>query len=269
MTSRTLIQVCVAILATLFAGNTTLASEALQSTLHTHETFAAYIHGMHALNASVDYVLQPWGYDGTAQIRSNGMIGWFVHMNVIAHTEGRFSTGNTVAPILYDSAGLSRGAQRHVHLDYRNGTPDVSVRTPEETDREPVPKTQLPGSIDTFSGMMQLLKAIRENGQCNGSARIFDGIRLTSLTVHGPVSDNIPDNHGQAETGKALRCDFVGQQIAGFVRNSPNRAKMAIPKPGSAWFKKIDGFGLIPVRIEFEHPKFGHISLVLQDPITP
>ncbi|MBR0559610.1 DUF3108 domain-containing protein [Neokomagataea anthophila] len=233
-----------------------------------HESFAAYVHDLHALNADVSFATQPWGYGGNAHIRSIGMIGWFVRMDVTARMEGHFGPGNTVAPILYDSAGLSRGAQRHVHLDYQNNTPTVTVHTPPETDRDPVPSSTLPGTIDTFSGMVRLLQTMRNTGQCNGSANVFDGARLTHITVHGPVADNVPTDHDQLETGAALRCDFVGQQVAGFIKDSPNRAKMASPQPGAVWFKNVQGFGLLPVRVEFEHPKLGHISLVLQTPIT-
>jgi hypothetical protein len=90
------------------------------------------------------------------------------------------------------------------------------------------------------------------------------------MTVHGPTQVNIPQTHKQAYSGTpALRCDFIGQQVAGFIKDSPNRAKMAMPQPGSAWFKDVEGIGLVPVRIEFNHPKLGHVTVVMQNPLPP
>lgn len=232
-------------------------------------TFAIYMRGLHVLDADASYQIEPWGYGGTTHIRPAGLISWFVTMDIHSRVEGDFVPGGNVKPIRYDSGGLSRGQHRRVLLTYNGNTPHVDILEPAETDRDPIPDSDLPHTIDTLSGMARLLETLTQTKSCEGSSVIFDGLRLTKMTVHGPVTSDIPQSHKQAYSGPALRCDFVGQQIAGFVKDSPNRSKMAAPQPGSAWFKEIDGVGLVPVRIEFNHPKLGHVTVVMQQPLPP
>lgn len=231
--------------------------------------YAVYLKGFHALNASASYEIQSWGYGATTQIKPVGFISLFVTMDLTSHVQGRFDADGTVEPLLFDSGGISRGKHRHVRIEFTDGTPKVTVLEPAEEDREPVPSSDLPHTVDTLSAMMHLLHALSTTGTCNGTQSIFDGLRLTEMVAHGPTTDDIPQSEDEAYSGPAMRCDFVGRQIAGFIKNSPNRAKLASPQPGAAWFKNIDGLGLVPVRIEFNHPKLGHISVVMQQALSP
>ncbi|EHH68489.1 DUF3108 domain-containing protein [Gluconobacter morbifer] len=229
-----------------------------------NETFAVYLKGFHVLNASASYQLQSWGYGGSTHIQPAGIISWFITMDINSSVQGRFGPNNSVQPISYESGGLSRGKHRHVKLDFTQSLPKVVDLQPPETDREPIPDNLLPHTIDTLSGMAHLLQNLRNTGHCDGSETIFDGLRLTHLTVHGPTQVDLPQSYDEFYSGPSLRCDFIGAQTAGFVKDSKNRAKLASPQPGSAWFKQIEGVGLVPVRIEFNHPKMGHIVVVLQ-----
>ncbi|MBS1096204.1 DUF3108 domain-containing protein [Gluconobacter sphaericus] len=231
--------------------------------------YAVYLKGFHVLNAQTSYQLQPWGYGGSTQIKPAGLISWFVTMDVTSRVEGKFTSDGNVQPILFDSGGISRGKRRHVRLEFSNDTPKVTDLQPSETDREPIPDSSLPHTVDTLSGMAHLLHALATTGKCDGTQIIFDGLRLTEMVVHGPTVADIPQGQDEAYSGQALRCDFVGRQLAGFVKDSPNRAKLASPQPGSVWFRKINDLGLIPVRIEFNHPKLGHVMVVMQHAVAP
>jgi len=233
-------------------------------------SYAVYLRGLHVLDTDVSYQIEHWGYGGTTHIRPAGMISWFVKMDIRSRVEGDFVEGGNVKPIRYDSGGLSRGQHRRVLLTYNGNTPHVDILEPVETDRDPIPDSDLPHTIDTLSGMARLLETLTQTGHCDGSAVIFDGLRLTKMTVHGPTQADIPKTHKQAYAGDpSLRCDFIGQQVAGFIKDSPNRAKLATPQPGSAWFKNVEGIGLVPIRIEFNHPKLGHVTVVMQNPLPP
>ncbi len=232
-------------------------------------SYAVYIKGFHVLNAQASYQLQPWGYGGSTQIKPAGLISWFVTMDVTSRVQGHFMPDGNVQPVLFDSGGISRGKHRHVRLDFADDTPKVTDLQPPETDREPIPDSSLPHTVDTLSGMAHLLHALATTGKCNGSQIVFDGIRLSEMVVHGPTMVDIPQGQDEAYSGQALRCDFVGRQLAGFVKDSPNREKLASPQPGAVWFRKIDALGLVPVRIEFNHPKLGHVMVVMQHAVAP
>ncbi|WP_249193680.1 DUF3108 domain-containing protein [Gluconobacter wancherniae] len=240
------------------ANASTVASEG-----PTGSDYAVYVHGLHVLNVSASYQLQPWGYGATTHLESAGFASWFLKMRITTQAQGHF-TENRISPISYESSGFSRGTVRHVKLVYHDGTPSVEILEPRENDREQVPSDQLAHTVDTLSGVAHLLHTLTTTGKCNGTEMVFDGLRLTHMTIHGPVTDAIPQDHGELYSGPALRCDFIGQQVAGFVKDSPNRNKMSQPKPGAVWFKQVDGFGLVPVRIEIEHPKLGHVTVVMQ-----
>lgn len=230
--------------------------------------YAVYLKGFHVLNAHASYQIEPWGYGGSTQIKPAGLISWFVTMDVTSRVQGRFTPDGNVQPVLFDSGGISRGKHRHVRLEFSDDTPKVTDLQPPESDREPVPDSSLPHTVDTLSGMAHLLHSLETTGKCNGSQIIFDGIRLSEMVVHGPVTADIPREQREFYSGPGLRCDFVGRQLAGFIKDSPNRAKLAAPQPGSVWFYRIDGLGLVPVRIEFSHPKLGRVTVVMQHAVN-
>lgn len=230
--------------------------------------YGVYLHGLHVLDASVAYTLSGSGYSAETHIVPAGIASLFLKMDIISAADGRFTADHAVTPLFFDSAGYSREKKRHVRLSYVNAVPRVDVIEPPEPNREPVPADQLNGAVDTLSGMARLIRTVSRTHQCNGGSTVFDGLRLTRMTFKGPFEAQAPSGRGQVYAGLSLRCDFVGQQIAGFVRNSPNRAKLATPQGGSVWFHETEGFGLVPVRVEFDHPKIGHVTVVLQKPVT-
>lgn len=227
--------------------------------------YSVFTHGLHVANVVATYQLQPWGYGVTTELQAGGLMSWFLRMNVRSTASGRFDNGQ-IDPVSYDSSGFSRGANRHIAVQYRGGVPAVTIHTPPETDRDPVPEAQLPHAIDTLSAMALLLDSMEKTGKCDGEAHVFDGIRLTAMQSHGPVQTTVPDDDGEFYHGPALRCDFIGQQIAGFVTHSSHLADMQKARPGAAWFQNLPGIGMVAVRIEFDHPKLGHLIGVLRSP---
>jgi hypothetical protein len=225
--------------------------------------YNVFTHGLQVAEASADYVLAPWGYGIVTHLKSQGLLSFLVHMDVENRAEGRFENDWAV-PITYESGGLSRGANRHVSIVYRDADPVVKILTPPEPDREAVVQSDLPHAIDTLSAMALILDHMRRLGQCNGHTHVFDGLRLEEMQVHGPVKDWVPASYGETYRGEALRCDFSGYQIGGFMKDSRYAALMRAPRGGAAWFQDVPGIGLAAVRIEFDHPKLGKMIVVLE-----
>lgn len=236
-----------------------------QSAYARHQTEAAYriyIHGFNVAHVSVKYRLTPMHYNISTDVDASGLISLFLRMKIRSAAEGSFSS-HWVEPLRFESSGHSRGAERHILLTYHDGQPEITDLTPKEFDRETVPQQKLDGTLDTLSAVAMLQHRMLTTQTCNGAANVFDGLRLTALQVRGPNIANVPTGNRQKFTGKVLRCDFTGRQIAGFIHDTPNRALFSAPYDGAAWFDTHLAAPLIVVRFEFRHPKLGKIIAVL------
>ena len=190
------------------------------------------------------------------------MIGMLVHSNVTSVASGRFD-GDRAAPIDFASSGDSRGADRATRIAYPGGEPQVQELTPVDPDRDPVPAAAADHSIDTLSAIVELIRTVQTTGGCDGSVRIFDGIRLSSLTARTVGSQMMPKNDDSPFGGLALRCDFTGLQLAGFLHNA-DEARMRQPQTGTAWLQKVlPDMPPLPVRVTFEHPRLGALTVLL------
>ncbi|MFC0510790.1 DUF3108 domain-containing protein [Asaia spathodeae] len=238
------------------------AAATAESARQTTAVYRVYNHGLHVVDATADYRLTDGGYGIRTTIHAGGLLSMFLRMDIQSTAQGHFDHDH-VQPTGYESAGYSRGKHRNVVLNYANDTPQIVALDPKESDREAVPQSDLSHAMDTLSAMAYLLENVRHTGKCDGSAQVFDGLRLSAMTSHGPFKAAVPSSFGQKFTGEALRCDFVGQQEAGFIKDSSHLDVMKAPHPGAAWFQNLPGVGLTAVRIEFEHPKLGPMIAVL------
>lgn len=225
--------------------------------------YATIIRGYHAVDTTAAYAVRPWGYGATAHLTTVGMASWFLTIDLTSTVEGHFFN-NEALPINYDSHGFSRGQNRHVHLTFDHNGPHITALMPVDNDREPLPPHQLSSSKDILSALITLFHRLETENSCDVSGTVFDGLRLMRIDAHGPRHDDVPEDHSSYYTGDALRCDFTGRQIGGFSQGSSHKAEQASPHPGIAWFKTLEKGRIIPVRIEFQHPKLGRLLLVLQ-----
>lgn len=224
--------------------------------------YALYGHGFHVMDVTVDLLLTPDGYSVRLNDRTVGLLGFMLHANVTSTAQGRFA-GDGVRPVRFTSNGYSRGADRRTQLDYADGNPAVTVLSPPETRRDPVPIASARGSIDTLSAIADLMRKVETSGRCDGNALIFDGLRLSEARSQTTGQQTVPQDHDAAYGGTALRCDFVSQQTAGFLHNEDENA-LHRPQHGTAWISRVAaGAPPLPVRIMFEHPKLGTATMVL------
>nr|WP_298797658.1 DUF3108 domain-containing protein [uncultured Acetobacter sp.] len=248
----------------LLAGSCGSAARADASVPQTVVKYRVYAHGFNVMDIQASYRLSESQYGVTAHIKTGGFFGLFMKTNLQTSAQGRFGSAD-VEPALFDSVGWSRGRNRHVSLAYRDQMPEVTLIDPVETDRDAVPAADEKGAIDTLAVLMNLLHQVRTNQSCGGPEKVFDGMRLSTLSVHPAGLQQIPSG-GPLDWGKdALRCDFVAQQIEGFKRSSEN-SKLRNPQPGRAWFEKVGDAGFVAVRVEIDHPKLGRITIILDGP---
>lgn len=228
-----------------------------------HLRYGVFVHDYHALSADADYVLQPWGYGVETHLYTVGLASWFLTLNLMSSTQGRFN-GDDVAPISFNNSGFAHGEEETTHIDFDLSGPHVTVLLPVEKQREPLPKPELKQSVDMLSFLIELTHRISLKHDCTLSRPIFDGVRLSYLEVHGPSQTTIPKDHGSYFKSDALKCEFTGRQIGGFSLGSHFKAAQSSPHKGAVWFVHDQQGGFIPARIEFAHYKLGQILVVLQ-----
>ena len=225
--------------------------------------YAVYGHGFHVLNVEADLRLTAAGYSIVLRDHSVGLIGLMMRTNVTSTATGRF-VADGVQPLHFESIGFSRGARRSTVLDYVDMNPVVRLLTPSEPNRDPVDIRDARGSIDTLSAMADMVHAVQRNGRCDGSALIFDGLRLTQASARTAGEQTVPPDPRSPYGGAALRCNFTSIETGGFLHDD-DEAKMRLPQHGSAWVKPILADApALPVRVTFQNPKLGVVTMFLK-----
>jgi hypothetical protein len=225
--------------------------------------YDGYAHGLIALKMSGSLTLTPSAYSGRLTYHTAGMIGWMVRNESDSTVQGQFKDGQP-APQRFDSTGNLRGTDRVTHIVYRGGNPVVTqISPPPGLERTLVAPADTLRTIDTLSAIAMLVRRVGETGKCDGTAMVFDGHRLTSLKAITAGDETLPPSPKSHFSGKTLRCDFEGNQLAGFVKGQ-DEAKLRATRRGSAWFAPfVPGAPPVPVRVTFEHPLLGLVTLYM------
>ncbi len=225
--------------------------------------FDGYAHGLIALKMAGDLTLDKASYSGRLALHTAGMVNWFSHMDSDSTVRGRFSAAG-VEPAQFDSTGTTRGAARAMDIVYRAGVPHIVQQEPPIDDkRTPVPPADSAGTIDTLSAIALLVHQVADRGTCDGAVRLFDGRRVTALTAHTAGYETISLSGQTRFNGRALRCDFDGVRIAGFV-TTDDMAQQRQMRHGSAWLAPlVPGAPPVPVKVVFDNKVLGQVTLYL------
>ncbi len=228
--------------------------------------YAAYSTGLNVLNLNAEFAIGPRDYRVHLAYHTAGTVGLLVSAEQDTVVEGTFN-GDRPAPRHFYSVGHLRGHPRVTQIDYPKGQPDIRTLTPpNEDEREPVPPADQVGTIDSVSAMAQLVRQVNATGRCDGHSRTYDGRRLAELTAHTAGREVLEQTSRSSFAGPALRCDFEGRQLGGFLLDA-NRAKAQRPRRGTAWFAAASPGGpMIPVRIQFETDLIGNLTMYLAPP---
>ncbi len=224
--------------------------------------YRAYAHGLPVLRIQAALALWPGGYQVRLRYRTVGLVGFFFHGQQEDHVSGVWHDGHP-APRLYRSDGVWHGTPHHLTMTYDDGRPELrTVLPPIRAHREPVPPAAQRGTIDTLSALVDLLRQIASTGGCTDHVRTFDGRRLSVIVARDAGTTVLPPRSGAVFAGPALRCDFTGHMLAGFLYGQQQHDSR--PLRGSAWFAPlVPGGPLWPVRLRFQTDWFGDVTMVL------
>ncbi len=225
--------------------------------------YSAYSKGLNVMDMQASLAISPASYRMQVSYRMTGLVGVLVHADATTTVDGRFR-GETAEPRELFSAGHVYGKKLVTQIDWQNGKPILSQLVPPvDEERDPVPADQQLHTIDSLSAMAALLRRLSATGRCEGAATTFDGRRLSQIDVRTAGEEVLKPTGRSSFQGAALRCDFEGRQLAGFIHDA-DEAVLRRPQHGSAWFARLTpGSPLVPVRITFETRQFGAATMYL------
>ena len=225
--------------------------------------YTGYSHGFTVLKLAGTISLAQDRYAAHVTFHTAGMAAWMARVDNDSQVQGVFQ-GGQAAPSLFEGTGNLRGTRRATRIAYQDGNPVIQVLSPPvEHERSVVPPAQTQHTIDTLSAVAMLIHAVAQTGACEGSVTTFDGRRLATQTVHTTGQEVLPHTGRSMFQGQALRCDFDGRQLGGFV-NDENEDTLRKPRHGTAWLAAVlPGAPPVPVRVVFDNKLLGQVTLYL------
>jgi len=220
-------------------------------------------HGLTVLKLTGSITLTPSSYAAHVTFHTAGLIGMIVHSDNDSTATGAFAQDRAV-PLLFQGSGRLRGVDRATRIEYKDGNPVIRILTPPvEQERTTVNPADTLHTIDTLSAVAALIRQVGQYGTCDGAVTTFDGRRLATQTVHTTGQEVLEKTSRSSFAGPALRCDFDGQQLGGFVRTE-DEDDLRKPRHGTAWLASVvPGAPPVPVRIAFENKLLGQVTLYL------
>lgn len=230
-----------------------------------YQTFAA---GLHVADVDAGFNLNRGGYRMNLAYHTTGVMGFFFRGHQFSSVIGNW-LGNRPSPVRFRADGVWRGRQRITDIDYLNRRPILRQMVPSnDEEREPVPDALQVDSIDTMSALIELIHTVSATGACNLSVRTYDGRRATEIDSQTVGQEVLTPLRESRFNGPALRCDFSGRLLAGFLHDD-DRQKDSKPLHGSAWLAQVvPGAPVIPVRMSFETRWFGDATMYLTNAET-
>jgi len=232
--------------------------------LHAH--YSAYSNGLNVVDMDAKLALTPRSYRLELTYRTTGLVGALVHVHGNTRVDGSFGPIRPLPRELF-STGNVRGVPHVTQIEWTKGKPTILQMVPPiaEDNRDPVAEADQAGTVDSLSAIAEIMHDVAATGRCDGSLNTFDGRRLADLSAHTAGVEDLPRTSRSSFSGRALRCDFTGHQLGGFIHDV-SRTELQKPQHGSAWFASVRaGEPPIPVRFSFQTRVFGEATAYLAD----
>ena len=231
-------------------------------------SYTIYAAGLPVVGIEVRSDLTATGYGLALGFRTTGLYGALFRGEVTTDVQGTWRNDGAT-PLRLNSHGIWRGTPYEAAIDYVDGQPMVRrLEPPNSQERTAVPEARQANTIDTLSAIALLVRRVARTGRCDGAATTYDGRRLTEISATTAGVEDLAPTGRSSFAGPALRCDFSGHQIDGFLFEE-DPVKAGRPKRGSAWLAPLTPGGPpMPVRLSFETTWFGDATMYL-NAVTP
>jgi hypothetical protein len=234
-----------------------------QDAIDVHASYDLYAAGFHVADMDAALGIGPHDYDVRLDYHTTGLVSLFHHGHQLNTVFGTWQADRP-QPEQFQSVGVWQGEDKVTLMDYLHGQPLVrKLIPPQDREREPVPLSLQQNSVDSLSALAFMIRRVTDTGHCDASLHLFDGNRASEITAHTAGEENLLPNSRSIYSGKALRCDFVGQMLAGF-QYQDNTAYDHRPLHGSAWLAAVvPGAPPVPVQMQFDTRWFGEATMYL------
>lgn len=176
-----------------------------------------------------------------------GMASVFSDWRARSETVGSI-VGSALLPDWYVNQNFIHGEDRRVDLTFQAGEIASVVAVPVDEDAEDsqaVTPSQRRGAIDPLTAV---LAAALSPADCGGDRTLFDGRRLTHVSIDSVSASEAPVTDYGIYSGPAMLCTFTVVRTGGALRDyEANRDE---PSQGSVWLAQIGGELAMPVRME-------------------
>ncbi len=226
-------------------------------------SYNLYAAGFHVAEIEAALGIGPHSYEVRLAYHTTGLVSLFHYGHQLNTVVGRWEADRP-QPEEFQSVGVWQGEDKVTLMDYLHGQPLVrKLLPPQDKEREPVPLSLPQNSLDSLRALALMIRRVTDTGRCEASVHTFDGNRASEITAHTAGNEILPPTSRSIFSGKALRCDFVGQMLAGFLYedNTPFDRR---PLHGSAWLASIvPGAPPVPVQMAFDTRWFGEATMYL------
>lgn len=225
-----------------------------------YETYAA---GLDIAQVEAGFGLGSSAYQVNLAYHTTGVAGFFFRGHQFASVDGVWD-GTRPMPRRFIGRGVWRGRDRMSDIAYDKGVPIVrQLIPPDDEAREVVPESLRVNTVDTLSALADLVKTVQATGRCETAVHTYDGRRATEVQAVTVGEETLAPTGRSMFAGQALRCDFSGHMVAGFLQGH-DRGHDGRPMHGSAWLAPVVAGGPpVPVRLSFETNWFGELTMYL------
>ena len=165
---------------------------------------------------------------------------------------GRFEDGRYL-PHRLSISGESKRWTREAHTSWAPRTGTSATQREPELDLNkvfPLKAEHIDGAVDPFSAMLNALNRVAQTGSCKGSARVYDGLRTSELTLHDFGMEMVEMDRPFAYAGRALVCGMTGTPTGGHQRKSRWREKQPKPEDVLIFVAEVQPDLFLPVRMQ-------------------
>ncbi len=249
--------------AVLLALTLSASPAALADTEQVRLSYDTYAAGIEVMQMMAYFGIGPWNYQIRVDYHTTGLVGVLYRGHQINTVRGVWQD-DKAAPIEFFGQGEWRGRQRRTLIDYDHGVPEVrDLEPPQQSERETVPRALQLHSMDTLSALAQLMHQVGRHRTCETTVHTYDGRRMLEIWARTGGMERLEPTGHSTFSGPALRCDFEGREVAGFLLgdNDPEHRQ---PLHGVAWLAPLANEGqVLPVRISFQTRWFGSATMYL------
>jgi hypothetical protein len=200
--------------------------------------FQLYAMGFPVAESSMVFNLAPASYHMELRYHTTGL-GKLVSGDRLDQSSNGMFEHDEAVPTEFRSFVRLHAQDRIVTLEYRNGDPTIAtINPPNEAEREIVPPVRRDHTIDPLSAMIDMLHVAARTGRCDLSHNTYDGRRLEVFEARTAGEEDIPASSRSIFSGRALRCDYTSQPIAG-LKLGDGRDEDARVRKGTVWLAPL------------------------------